>query len=146
MLKWPELPWPPNAEDDSSRVIREQLWRLEEIHEIARAQLREGHHLLPITQDCIKDLQKLCFDANDVARLIGQLQQRDYDKSLWCLAPPNAGVVITREKLWYPCDAYTTSRTERLQSGWEGTVDYYLKLCLHPSRSLILLLSAHLQS
>lgn len=141
----PELPWPPSQEDESSRVIRGPLWQLEDIRAIAGAQLREGRRLVPITRDCVGDLQKLSFELNDVARLILQLNHGHYDKSMWCMATPNEGVSISPERLWYPCDAYAIARFEKLISGWQGDVSYYLKLCLNPAGRVVLLLSTHLQ-
>lgn len=145
-LRWPELPWPPSKEDEPSRVIGRQLWALEEVQGIAKAQLQHGRRLVPVTRDCLKDLQKLSFDVNDIARLVLQLKQTNYDKSMWCLATPNDGVSVRQERLWYPCDAYAMTRSERLDSGWEGDVSYYLKLCMHSARSVVLLFSAHLQN
>lgn len=144
-LKWPHLPWPPSQEDEATRVLKGELWDLAEVQAVAKAQLREGHRLLPITQDCMKDLQRLSLDVDDLARLILQLTPRDYDKSVWCLASSNEGVVTREERLWYPCDAYQITRRERMESGWEGQVDYYLKLCMHSAKSILLVLSAHLQ-
>jgi hypothetical protein len=118
---------------------------LDEIQSIAKAQLQEGRRLVPITDDCLRDLQKLSFDLNDVARLVLQLTQGHYDKSMWCMAGAREGVILRREAQWYPCDAYAITRHEQI-TGWEGDVDYYLKLCLNSAKRAVLLLSAHLQN
>jgi hypothetical protein len=121
------------------------LWPLAEVQGIANEQLREGRRVIPITQDCMKDLQKLSLDVNGISRLLLQLREKHYENSMWCLATPNQGVTVRSERLWYPCDAYTFSQAERLESGWTGQVNYYFKFCAHNAKSLILLLSAHLQ-
>jgi len=144
-LKWPELPWPPSNGDEKSRVIRGPLWPLSEIQGVAKDQLREARRVIPVTRDCLEDLQKLSFNLDDVARLMLQLQAKHYENSVWCMATPNEGVAVRPERLWYPCDAYAITRVEHLDSGWSGQVNYYLKFCVHNTKSLILLLSAHLQ-
>lgn len=145
MRDWPKLPWPPSQDVESSRAIGGPLWQLGEIHAIAKLQLQQGHGLVPITDSCLLDLQKLSFERDDVAQLILQLNHGHYDKSLWCLTSPRAGVQLRPEKLWYPCDAYTISRREQVLAGSTINVDYYLKFCMTSSRKLVLLLSVHLQ-
>ncbi|OGA54128.1 MAG: hypothetical protein A3F74_24235 [Betaproteobacteria bacterium RIFCSPLOWO2_12_FULL_62_58] len=143
----PELPWPPPTEhDDRSRVIPEKIWELADIKAIAQAQVdQEAETLLSaITDDCIEDLQKLEFTARDVAERILQLQAHHYDKSMWCMRSKRPGVKVPDEQLWFPCDAYVLRVKERVPTtGWEGFLDYYVKLCLTPSKKVIVLISFH---
>lgn len=143
--EWSDLPWPPRENNAKSREIQGRRWNLKEIRAIANAHLQEGNRMIPITDDCILDMQKLELSKDDLARLVLQLKDGDYDKSMWCKASANAGVKVREERLWYPCDAYTISRRER-RDAWEGEVAYYIKLCLSPSKRVLLLLSTHLQA
>ena len=144
----PHLPWaPPREEDEKSRVIREKVWTLGEFHAIAAKQVAQGGNLvIPITDECIEDLQKLEFERPQLAMLILELREGHYDKSMWCMASRKEGVRLSEAQLWHPCDAYAITRRERVPSGWEGNVDYYLKMCLNSAGRVILLASAHLQN
>lgn len=147
MGAWSDLPWPPSNENESSRAIGGPRWKLKDVQAIAAIHLKVGRRVIPITDDCGKNLQELAFTSDDVARLVLQLKDSDYDKTMWCKATANPGVKIREERLWYPCDAYKYVRRERIASNeWEGDVAYYLKLCLSPSNTVLLLLSMHLQA
>lgn len=144
---WPDLPWPPPDEDnDESRAIPQKVWKLADIKAIAQAQIdRESDTLISaITDDCLEDLQKLEFTYCDIAERILQLEERHYDKSMWCMRSKGPGVKAPDEQLWFPCDAYVFTVRERVAAtGWEGIVEYYVKLCLTPSQKVIILISFH---
>lgn len=144
---WSDLPWPPSENNESSRAIRGPRWELKAVRAIAALHLKEGRRIVPITDECGKNMQALTFTSDDVARLVLQLKDSDYDKTMWCKATANPGVKIREEKLWHPCDAYKIVRRERIASNeWEGEVAYYIKLCLNPANTVLLLLSMHLQA
>ena len=144
----PALPWPPPIEsDESSRAIPERVWKLADIHGIATAQLaNEGSDLLiPVTNDCTSDIQKLELSVGDLAERVLQLNEGHYDKSMWCKRSKRDGVKVRDELLWLPCDAYRIKIRERVATnGWEGDVAYYFKLCLTPAKAVVMLVSVHL--
>jgi hypothetical protein len=144
----PSLPWPPDEKNENSRAIGERVWRLDDFHAIAAKQLSVGaggNLVIPITNECIRDLQKLGLERPHLATLILDLRDHHYEKSMWCRASRREGVRILEAQLWHPCDAYAITRKERVSTGWEGNVDYYLKMCLNSAGSVVLLASAHLQ-
>jgi hypothetical protein len=144
----PSLPWPPDEKNEQSRAIGERVWRLEDFHAIAARQLSGagGNLVIPITDECIGDLQKLQLERPQLATLILDLRAQHYNKSMWCKASKREGVKTLEAHLWHPCDAYAISRRERVPSGWEGDVAYYLKMCLNSAGKVILVASAHLQN
>lgn len=141
----PELPWPPPGEDANSRRIPNRLWKLSDIHAIADDQLaRAGSSLIvPITDKCSKDIQDLELTTGALAERLRRLKDSNYDKSMWCQKSRWPGVKVSEEALWFPCDAYELVVVERLSTGWEGQVEYYLKLCLSPANTIVLLVSVH---
>ncbi len=146
--QWPDLPWPPpTSERDDTRVIVKKVWTLADIQAIAQAQLdHEDRPLLAaINDDCVKDIQNLEFTVCDVAERVLQLEERHYDKSMWCMRSKRPGTKIPDEHLWLPCDAYQIRIKERKDStGWEGMAEYYFKLCLSPAKKILILVSIHL--
>lgn len=145
---WPDLPWPPPKEDDDrSRAIPRKVWELADVHGIARAQLEEETRnlLIPVTTDCAADIQKLEFSACDLATRVLHLTEHHYDRSLWCKCSKKDGVRARDEMLWLPCDAYELRLRERVATtGWEGDVEYYFKLCLTITKTVVMLVSLHL--
>ena len=143
----PDLPWPPPIEcNERSLVIPKKVWKLADIRTIAQAQLdNETDTLLSaITDKCVEDLQKLEFNASDAAERVLLLEERHYDKSMWCMRSKRPGVKVPDEQLWFPCDAYVLKVRERVVvTGWEGVMEYYIKLCLTPSQKVIVLVSFH---
>lgn len=142
----PNLPWPPPGDDQTSRAILGKLWELAEIKAIAQSQLDHEHENLvfAVTEDCVKDIQKLEFTPVDLATHILQLDDRNYDKSLWCKKSVQPGVRIDEAALWCPCDSYVIPVRETYKSGFSGEVKYYIKLCLSPANKSVLLVSFHL--
>lgn len=141
------LPWlPPTQEDEQSRVIRNKVWALADIHAIATKQVADESATLlsAVTADCTADLQKWELTAADVAERLLQLEARHYDKSMWCKKSKWPGVIVPDALLWLPCDAYVIRIVERVHlTGWQGLVEYYFKVCLTPSKKIILLVSVH---
>src|SRR6266702_3300190 len=97
----PELPWPPSADDPRSQAIPIRVWQLIAIHAIAQAQAQQGDSCLivPITNKCTEDIQKLELTATDLAERLLRLRDADYDKSMWCLRSRKDGVRIAEEAL-----------------------------------------------
>jgi hypothetical protein len=143
---WPWLPWqPPDAADEETQVIHRQVWKLDDFKAIAQIQIKQGgSRIRPITDDCVKDIQKLALSPDDLAALILQLEDRDYVKSIWCARGQLEGIRLADAQIWLPCDAYVLKRRERMPSGWEGIVEYYVKLCMTPTQTVVLLVSLHL--
>ena len=101
----PDLPWPPPTEDnDRSRTISKRVWKLANVHEIAKAQLAdEGLNLIiPVTSDCAADIQKLELSASGLAKRMLNLNEHHYDKSMWCKSSRKEGVKVREEMLWLP--------------------------------------------
>ena len=142
---WPGLPWPPSADDANSRRIPNKLWELADIRRIAAAQLArtERNLIVPITDDCTANIQDLELSTGDLAERLLLLKKGHYDKSMWCQRTKAPGVKVPDEALWFPCDAYGLTNVERMSTGWEGPVEYYLKLCLSPANAVVLLVSVH---
>ena len=142
----PDLPWPPSADDPRSRAIPKKIWPLAAIHAIAQAQLEqaEGSLILPITDKCTEDIQKLELTTLDLAERLLRLSDALYDKSMWCQGSRREGVKAPDEALWFPCDAYLLRMQELLSANREVAVEYYLKLCLSPANKVVLLVSVHL--
>jgi hypothetical protein len=143
----PELPWrPPREDDERSREISTRLWDLRAIRAIAEAQLAQEHEslIIPVTVDCIKDLQKFTFDSQDIAAYILKLNDSHYDKSAWCKKSAQPGVTISEAALWCPCDSFVLALRESSPSGFLASVTYYIKLCLSPANKSVLLVSFHL--
>ena len=101
--------------------------------------------LIPVTRKCATDIQDLEFSAVDLATRVLRLNERHYDKSMWCKRSKSEGVKVPEEMLWLPCDAYTISHRERMSvTGRECDVEYYFKLCLTPMKTVVMLVSVHL--
>ena len=141
----PELPWPPLEDDPKSRRIPNRLWKLSDIHAIAKTQIAQPEKSLirPITDKCSEDIQDLEWTSQDLAEILLRLKDGNYDKSMWCQKSRWPGVKAPDEALWFPCDAYKLLVVERVSAGWEGPVEYYLKLCLSPANAVVLLVSVH---
>ena len=141
-----ELPWAPSADDPRSQVIPLRVWQLTDIRAIAEAQLGQPSSslIVPITDKCNTDIQNLELTTTDLAERLLRLGDANYDKSMWCRGSRKDGVKVSDEALWFPCDAYVLKVREMVRTNWEGTVEYYLKLCLTPANKVILLVSVHL--
>jgi len=142
----PDLPWVPPGDDPQSRVLPKKVWELADVHAIARTQLAQatGNLILPITNDCTSDIQNLQLTATGLADRLLQLRDANYDKSMWCQRSKKEGVKVPDEALWFPCDAYGLHVVERVDTGWEGSVEYYFKLSLTQTKAVVLLVSVHL--
>jgi len=100
--------------------------------------------VIAVTRDCAANLQDLGLVSIDLAVRLLELQAPNYHKSLWCKKSRKEGVPLREEKLWLPCDAYRLRRRERNQeNSWEGDVEYYFKLCLMPTKKVVMLVSVH---
>jgi len=143
---WRDLPWPPpNVDEEKSRVIRAKVWVLDEIKAIARSQLGSGgNRIRSITDRCTKDIQNLQFTSDDLANRVLKITDDCYRNSLWCMRGHLEGIRVPWEQLWLPCDAYAIKRHEQTDSGWSGEVEYYIKLCLNPGKTALMLVSLHL--
>lgn len=142
----PDLSWRPPSEDPRSQVIPRKVWELASVHAIAEAQLRQvaASLIVPITNKCTEDIQKLELTTTDLAERLLLLSDANYDKSMWCLRSRQGGVKVSAEALWYPCDAYVLRMQELLSTNRKVEVEYYLKLCLSPANIVVLLVSIHL--
>lgn len=140
------LPWPPSADDPRSQAIPTKVWQLAAIHVIAEAQLGQvdSSLIVPITDKCTTDIQKLELTTTDLAERLLRLGDANYDKSMWCLRSRQDGVKVAEEALWFPCDAYVLRLREMLSTNREVSVEYYFKLCLSPAHKVVLLVSVHL--
>jgi len=142
---WRNLPWPPpDSENEASRVIRNRVWTLNEVKAIAEKQCQGGgNHVISLNEKCTNDIQKLAFTAEALGERILELEDVNYRNSMWCTRSHLQGMTMRWEQLWFPCDAYALRRRERLDTGWEGMVEYYFKFCLNPGKDRIFLFSVH---
>lgn len=141
-----DLPWPPpqNGDDhEDSRVIAKKVWDLAVIQGLAQQVLNgKGDSLKAITPDCIGDMQRLCIDAEYAAKLVLLLVPKDhYRNSRWCHT--GAKIANRPELGWVPCDAYCLTVEDDYESGEIRMVNYYIKLCLSPVGSVVLIISLH---
>jgi len=142
-----DLPWLPPGDSDRSRAIPKTVWSLEKIHAIAQTQISQATAslILPITDKCTEDIQKLELSTNDLADRLLRLGKSNYDKSMWCRRSKQPGVKIAAEALWHPCDAYVLKVNEDIPSiRREIEIEYYFKLCLSSANKVVLLVSLHL--
>jgi len=142
---WRNLPWPPpDSENEASRVIAKPVWTLKEVKAIAEKQCTEdGNQIISLNDKCTRDIQKLAFTAESLGGRILELEEANYRNSVWCMRSHLQGMTMRWEQLWFPCDAYALKRREQLDTGWEGVIEYYFKLCLDPGKNRIFLFSVH---
>lgn len=142
----PELPWPPPQHGDDqihTRLIDGKIWDLLSIRQLAQQVLHgDASSLKAITKDCRSDMQRLQMDDKYAARLLLLLNESDhYINSRWC---HTGASVPTRPALgWVPCDAYKINVEDDYDNGETLTITYYIKFCLSPSGSMVLLISLH---
>ena len=140
----PSLPWPPPSVEEgceATRVIPFRVWKLKDIHVLAQQVLDgAGVPIKAITTGCIDDMQAEQLDAEDAARLILSLTDKEYINSQWCKT--GAGGSGRPELCWAPCDAYIAKLPENRITG-TAAVDYYIKFSLNSMGNLIMLISLH---
>lgn len=97
-----------------------------------------GQNISAWTKDSAADLEKLALDVDGAARiLLEALQNGKYHSSEWCKQAPSGP--------WAACDAYVLQRSEWIPSAHkEMMMEYYLKLAISKTGSLLLLVSFHL--
>lgn len=91
----------------------------------------------PWTRDCVKDLQQLSFDNNDVIDLLKHaLDMGKFKGSAWCQSKPGGA--------WAACDSYQVFRDEHNKyMDKELQVEYYIKFAIGKNNNLILTISCH---
>lgn len=99
----------------------------------------------PATVDCVKNLQALGLDENDLKCLISEAIKKDnYKDSEWALLFSKTTDVFER-RTWMACDAYVYKREEFIDASRKYmTVEYYLKFGLSNSADNVLTVSVHL--
>lgn len=140
------LPWPPpDSDNEQSRTIPFKVWDLDDVYRVAKACLETNSDnlIVSVTEDCGRNLQALEWEAKDVAEKLLLLPKADYQNSQWCKRSAQSGVVQKPAMQWLPCDSYVLKTLDQTKSGWTGIVEYYFKLCLSPTRKLILMVSVH---
>lgn len=134
------MPEPP-TEGDEGYIGRKAIWSLDELKSIVQASTAERSTWKAVTRKCKNDLKRLMAEGGfDLAQHIAKLTERNYDKSKWCLSSP----VDKTPGFWLPCDAYTVNaHFTHPDTGWESTVNYYLKMAKAVDGSLVLFVSIH---
>ena len=96
-----------------------------------------GQNIVPWTRGSSADLEKLSLDLDGAARiLLEALQNGRYHNSEWCQQRPSGP--------WAACDAYVLQRSEWIPSAHkEMMMEYYLKLAISKTGSVLLLVSFH---
>lgn len=142
---YPTLPWPPprNGDDqEATRLLKDKLWRLEEIQDLAQQTIDGASDTLrAITKDCKNDMQSLQIDDEYAAQLLLLLVESDYRNSRWCHTGSN---IPNRPELgWVPCDVYRLKVCDDDDARKIRAIVYYIKLCLNPLGKMVLLISLH---
>jgi hypothetical protein len=90
------------------------------------------------SRDCIRDVQKLELDGDDLAGLIGEaVHCGRFLGAEWCVQKPDGP--------WAACDAYSLRRHEWIEAaGKEMLAEYYIKFAISKTGLLLLLASCHL--
>lgn len=109
------------------------------LYDLARMQALAKNEacLNAVTEKCRKDIANL-FDSDleRVGMLIGCLKKGNYIDSEWC-ENGRAGVMA--------CDAYRIRRVEEMPAtGKQMEVEYYLKLAVGKTGTLVLMASCHI--
>jgi hypothetical protein len=114
---------------DAWRTLNGPLYDLSEIKRLA-----VPGNIVAINEDCELDIALLKWEVDDTARLIGCLETRHYDNSLWC---------VTSVNMWVDCDAYVIKFDARAFVESPTGTDLYVKFGCRPNLSVVLLLSCH---
>ncbi len=90
------------------------------------------------SRDCIRDVQKLELDGDDLAGLIGEaVRCGRFLGAEWCVQKPDGP--------WAACDAYSLRRSEWIEAaGKQMVAEYYIKFAIGKTGLLLLLASCHL--
>jgi hypothetical protein len=107
------------------------------LYDLTRVKLiaKDGSGLVLWTQDCVRDVRELGWDADDVAALMERLTVAHYIDSEWCANGRGA---------WAACDAYSVGALE-----WVGTarkelrIEYFVKFAISKLGRLVLTVSCH---
>lgn len=126
----------PPQEGESRRIPRQgPIYSEEEVLELLA---QPGAAVQAWTQDCLKNMQDLGLDSDDLPALVRQaVQTGRYKGSEWCQNRADGP--------WAACDAYTVVRHE-----WNDVVardvetSYYLKFGISATGTVVLMVSCHL--
>lgn len=100
-----------------------------------RAITQEGAGLLLWTRDCVKNVQDLGWDHQEVIRLLQQLGRHDYIDSEWC---ENGNGALAA------CDAYSVNCWEWVPTaGKEMSITYFVKFAINKLGNMVLTVSCH---
>jgi hypothetical protein len=95
----------------------------------------KGTGLALWTKDCVKNVQDLEWDHDDVIDLLHKLSSRDYIDSEWCENGKGA---------WAACDAYCVNQKEWVPTaGKEMVISYFLKFAINKLGTMVLTVSCH---
>ncbi|SEJ06527.1 hypothetical protein SAMN04244572_02616 [Azotobacter beijerinckii] len=128
---------PPSPDEAAGRKISGgPLYPEAEVLELLGTQ--GGAAVKAWSQDCIRDVQKLELDDDDLAGLIGEAVRRGrFRGAEWCVQKPDGP--------WAACDAYSLCRSEWIEAaGKEMPAEYYIKFAIGKMGPLLLLASCHL--
>ncbi|MFE8031900.1 hypothetical protein [Thiohalocapsa marina] len=94
--------------------------------------------ITPWTRRCLRTVQALGFDAEDLARLLRDaLRHGRYKDSEWCAQ--------SSDEVWAACDAYVLCRREWNEKAFkELECEYYIKFAIAKTGRILLLVSCHL--
>lgn len=125
----------PVGKDDSRNIAGGPLYSAEEV--LGLFENRGNGSITPWTQKCIKDIQKLELDGDDLLELIGiAVRSSRFLGSEWCQQKPGGP--------WAACDAYSVMRREWIPNARkEMDIEYYIKFAIGKTGQIILLVSCH---
>ena len=133
----PWTPPPPGlCEDGAGRDKPGPIYDLAVVQTVVKSC---GVHLA--TQKCSTDVEKMDWDGDDVAQLIGALVPQDYRNSSWCCTSRGQVIDADAYGIWY--DTVDSCRGNARQHK-----KYYVKFGFRPNdtRLMMFVISCHLST
>lgn len=103
-------------------------------------EILQQYEALPWTRRCIRDMQSLSMDADDIKKMVLiAVSEGKFLGSEWCQGP--------KPETWAACDAYKFSQTTWCQNMHkELRNEFYLKFFVNATGTVVLTVSLHLSS
>lgn len=130
---------PPSDESADRQILCGPLYSRCEVEKA----LESGQPVTLATVKCIKNVQDLLLDDEDVKKLVElAISSGQFRNSQWCILKTNGGI-----RAWAACDGYAVNRDEWNDAAFKNIpVSYYIKFAIGKSGSVILTISCHLSS
>lgn len=131
-----DLSLPESLDDRNRRIAGGPVYDLHDVRELLRR--LGGQCIHPWSRKCVRDIQELSFDNNDIAKLLNDgLQNATYRGSEWCQGSNRLAVAA--------CDSYRIYRSEwNEKTGDYLELEYYVKFAIGRTGGMLILASCHL--